>query len=47
MQQELRIEIKREQGKGNQEIVAEAVQELTKMDEMDNWLDDLSEMMVR
>ena len=47
VQQELRMEIKREQGKGNQEIVAEATEELTKMDEMDNWLDDLSEMMVR
>ena len=32
VQNELRIEIKREQGKGNPEIVAEAVEELKKMD---------------
>ena len=44
---ELRVEIKREQGKDNQAIVAESLNEFAKMDEMEGWLENLSEAMVR
>lgn len=47
LESELRVEIKREQGKNNTEIVAESLDEFAKMDEMENWMDNLSEMMVR
>ena len=47
LQQELKVEIKREQGKTNTEIVNESLDEFAKMDEMEGWLDNLSEMMVR
>ena len=47
LQSELRVEIKRDAGKGNTEIVAESLDEFAKMDEMDGWLENLSEMMVR
>ena len=32
---------------GNTEIVAESLDEFAKMDEMDGWLENMSEMMVR
>jgi hypothetical protein len=44
---ELRVEIKREQGKNNTEIVSESLDEFAKMDEMDGWLESMSEMMSR
>lgn len=44
---ELRVEIKREQGKGDAEILSESLNEFAKMDEMEGWLDNLSEAMVR
>ena len=47
LQTELQVEIKREQGKDNTEIVTESLDEFAKMDEMDNWLENMSEMMVR
>jgi len=37
----------RDQGKGNVEIVAESLDEFAKMDEMDSWLDNMSDMMLR
>ena len=47
LQQELKVEIKREQGKTDTQIVNESLDEFAKMDEMEGWLDNLSEMMVR
>ena len=47
LQQELKVEIKRDQGKKDTEIVTESLNEFAKMDEMDGWLENLSEMMVR
>lgn len=47
LQSELRVEIKRDAGMGNTEIVAESLNEFAKMDEMDGWLENLSEAMVR
>ena len=47
LENDVRIEIKRDAGKGNTEIVAESLNEFAKMDEMDGWLENLSEAMVR
>ncbi len=44
---ELRVEMKREQGKNNAEIVAESLDEFAEMDGMDDWLENMSEAMVR
>ena len=44
---EIRVEIKREQGMDNTEIVSESLNEFAKMDEMDGWLENLSEAMSR
>ena len=47
LQNELRIEIKREQGKSNVEIVSESLDEFAKQNEMDSWLDNMADMMQR
>ena len=47
LQNELRVEIQREQGKESKEILADSLNEFAKMDEMDSWLDNMSEMMTR
>ena len=47
LQNELRVEIQREQGKENKEILTESLNEFAKMDEMDSWLDNMGEMMTR
>ena len=47
MQSELRVEIQREQGKPDVEIIANSLDEFAKMDEMDGWLDNLTEVMHR
>ena len=47
LQRELQVEIKREQGKTNVQIVNEGLDELAKQNEMDDWLDNMTEMMHR
>ena len=47
MQNELKVEIQREQGKESKEILADSLNEFAKMDEMDSWLDNMSEIMTR
>lgn len=47
VENELKIELKRDQGKNNVEIVSESLNEFAKMDEMEGWLDNLSEAMSR